>query len=106
MRLPENFSTTCAFRSFGKEIAREVADKWHLDNVVVPNSGVNIWLRRAVDPNGDVLNILRQPRRNVRAAKRFLKQFVVRFGRPRVIITDKLRSYVEPIHVSGPTFAP
>ena len=38
------------------------ADKWHLDEVVVPISGVKQWLWRAVDANGDVLDILVQPR--------------------------------------------
>ncbi|WP_238373331.1 IS6 family transposase [Heliomarina baculiformis] len=78
------------------------ADKWHLDEVVVPINGVKIWLWRAVDSNGDVVDILVQPRRNARAAKRFLKQLIARFGRPRVIITDKLRSYIKPIRQLAP----
>lgn len=40
-----------------------VADKWHLDEVVVPINGVKVWLWRAVGGNGDVLDILIQPRR-------------------------------------------
>lgn len=82
-------------RHFAHCIKRDrpaAAEKWHLDEVVVPNNGVKIWLWRAVDSNGDVLDILVQPRWNARAAKRFLKQLIARFGRPRVIITDKLRS--------------
>ncbi|WP_460275774.1 IS6 family transposase [Celeribacter sp. ULVN23_4] len=92
-------------RHFGHCIKRDrpaAADKWHLDEVVVPINGAKIWLWRAVDSNGDVLDILVQPRRNARAAKRFLKQLIARFGRPRVIITDKLRSYVEPIRQLAP----
>ncbi len=87
-------------RHFAHCIKRDrpaAADKWHLDEVVVSINGVRIWLWRAVDSNGDVLDILVQPRRNARAAKRFLKQLIARFGRPRVIITDKLRSYIKPI---------
>lgn len=68
-----------------------------LDEVVVPINGVKIWLWRAVDSNGDVVDVLVQPRRNARAAKRLVKQLIVRFGRPRVIITDKLRSYIKLI---------
>jgi len=40
-------------------------DKWHLDEVVIVINGVNHWLRRAVDANGDVLDILVQRRRSV-----------------------------------------
>lgn len=49
------------------------ADKWHLDEVVVPIGGEKYWLWRAVDSNGDVLDILVQPQRNAKAAKRFVK---------------------------------
>ena len=73
------------------------ADKWHLDEVVIPINGVKHWLWRAVDARGDVLDILVQPRRNAKAARRFLKKLIRRFGRPRVVITDKLHSYVKPI---------
>lgn len=73
------------------------ADKWHIDEVVVPIRGVKYWLWRAVDANGDVLDILVQPRRNAKAARRFMKRLVARFGDPRVVITDKLRSYIKPI---------
>jgi putative transposase len=47
-----------------------VADKGHLDEVVVRINGVRQWFRRAVDANGDVLDILVQPRRNSIAATR------------------------------------
>ena len=68
------------------------ADKWHLDEVVIPINGKKYWLWRAVDSRGDVLDILVQPRRNKRAASRFFRRFKA-FGAPRVIVTDKLRSY-------------
>ncbi len=60
------------------------------------------WLWRAVDATGDVLDILVQPRRNAKAARRFLKKLIKRFGQPRVVITDKLRSYVKPIRDEAP----
>ncbi|MGB7271068.1 MAG: IS6 family transposase [Albidovulum sp.] len=72
-------------------------DKWHLDEVVIPINGRKFWLWRAVDANGDVLDILVQKHRNAKAAKRFLRRLIGRFGDPRVVITDKLRSYIKPI---------
>ncbi|WP_294611901.1 IS6 family transposase [uncultured Roseovarius sp.] len=78
------------------------ADKWHLDEVVVPIQGMKHWLWLAVDTNGDVLDILVQPRRNAKAAKRFLTRLITRFGQPRVIVTDKLRSYIKPIRDLAP----
>ncbi len=72
-------------------------DKWHLNEVVVPINGVKHWLWRAIDANGDMLDILVQTRRNAKAAKRFLMRLIGQFGPPRVVITDKLRSYIKPI---------
>jgi len=46
-----------------------------------------------VDSNGGILDILVQSRRNARAVKRFISRLMVRWGKPRVIVTDKLRSY-------------
>lgn len=44
-----------------------------------------------------MLDILVQPRRNAKAAKRVWKQLIARFGQPCFIITDKLRSYIKPV---------
>ena len=69
-------------------------DKWYLDEVFIRIQGVQHYLWRAVDQEGVVLDILVQPRRDAKAAKRFFRrslkglQYV-----PRVIVTDKLRSY-------------
>jgi len=85
---------------FARCIKRErsvAADKWHLDKVVLPVNGVKMWLWRAVDGSGGVLDILAQPRRDAKAAKRFLKHLIARSGQPCVIITDKLCSYIKPI---------
>jgi IS1 family transposase len=71
----------------------KVADKWHLDEVVLPINGKKYWLWRAVDSKGDVLDILMQSRRNKRAAIRFFRKLFKAVGEPRVIVTDKLRSY-------------
>lgn len=78
------------------------ADKWHLDEVVVPINGMKHWLWRAVDANGDVLDVLVQPQRNAKAARRFLQRLIDRFGEPRVVITDKLPSYIKPIKAVAP----
>ena len=69
-------------------------DKWHLDEVFIRILGVQHYLWRAVDQDGVILDILVQERRDGKAARRFLRcllkglQYV-----PRVIVTDKLRSY-------------
>ena len=77
-------------------------DKWHMDEVVISIRGRKHWLWRAIDANGDVLDILVQTRRNARAAKRFFQRLVAQFGEPRVVITDKLRSYIKPINKLAP----
>jgi len=77
-------------------------DKWHMDEVVITIRGKKHWLWRAIDARGDVLDILVQTRRNAKASKRFLQRLVARFGEPRVVITDKLRSYIKPIKTLAP----
>jgi len=47
------------------------SDKWHMDEVVITIRGKKHWLWRAIDADGDVLDILVQTRRNGKAAKRF-----------------------------------
>ena len=67
---------------------------WHLDEVFVKIQGRQQYLWRAVDEDGDVLDILVQSRRNKRAAQRFFRKLLRRQGcAPRRLITDKLRSY-------------
>jgi putative transposase len=68
-------------------------DKWHLDEVVISIRGKKHWLWRAIDAEGDVLDILVQTRRNAKADERFLQWLITQYGEPRVVITDKLRSY-------------
>jgi putative transposase len=97
-------------RRFGPQIAAAIrrdrpaaADKWHLDEVVITIAGEKYWLWRAVDARGDVLEILVQSRRNARAATRFLKKLMRRWGVPRVAVTDKLRSYDVAIRTCCPS---
>src|SRR5215470_4494489 len=69
-------------------------DRWHLDEVFLKINGRLHYLWRAVDQDGDVLDILVQSRRNKKAAKKFFRKLLKRLRYvPRVIITDKLRSY-------------
>ena len=69
-------------------------DKWHLDEVFLTINGRRHYLWRAVDQDGNVLDILVQPRRDAKAAKRFFRKLLTKQCRvPRVLITDKLRSY-------------
>nr|WP_313533966.1 IS6 family transposase [Brucella anthropi] len=72
----------------------QFADKWQLDEMVVSIKGKRYWLWRAVDANGYVLDALLQSRRNKRAALRLMRKLLkVQGTAPRVMITDKLRSY-------------
>ncbi|HZA19017.1 MAG TPA: IS6 family transposase [Pseudonocardiaceae bacterium] len=69
-------------------------DKWHLDEVFIKINGKTHYLWRAVDQDGVVLDILVQSQRNAKAATRFFCKLMkgLRYV-PRVVITDKLRSY-------------
>lgn len=60
------------------------------------------WLWWAIDGDGDVLDILVQSRRNAKAARRFFGALVTQFGEPRVVVTDKLRSYTKPVQALAP----
>ena len=87
--------------TFGLDYARRLrhrrgrlGDTWYLDELFVKIQGRQQYLWRAVDEEGDVLDILVQSRRNKRAAKRFFRKLLKRQGRePRRLLTDKLRSY-------------
>ena len=71
-----------------------LGDRWHLDEVFLKIQGKLQYLWRAVDQDGDVLDILVQSRRNKRAAKKFFRKLLKGLQYvPRAIITDKLRSY-------------
>ena len=71
-----------------------MGDTWYLDEVFVTFHGRRQYLWRAVDEDGDVLDILVQSRRDRRAAARFFRKVLKEQRRsPRRLITDKLRSY-------------
>ena len=80
-------------RSLRKRRGR-LGDTWHLDELFVNIQGRRQYLWRAVDQDGDVIDILVQPRRDRRAAERFFRMLLKGQGRePRRLIIDKLGSY-------------
>ncbi|MFF3932905.1 IS6 family transposase [Streptomyces hirsutus] len=69
-------------------------DTWHLDEVFIRINGEQKYLWRAVDQDGNVLDILVQNRRDTAAARRFFRRLLKTTRTvPRVLVTDKLRSY-------------
>ena len=87
--------------TFGIDYARRLrfrrgrqGDTWHLDELFIRIQGRQQYLWRAVDEDGDEIDVLVQSRRNRRAAVRFFRKLLKRQGRePRRLITDKLPSY-------------
>jgi putative transposase len=69
-------------------------DRWHLDEVFIKVNGKMRYLWRAVDQDGNVLDILVTDKRDTAAAKRFFRKLLKGTETvPRVVVTDKLRSY-------------
>ncbi len=75
--------------------------RWHLDEVFVRINGATYYLWRAVDHEGEVLEAFVTKRRDRDAALRFLRKAMKRYGRPEIIVTDKLRSYRAAMKVIG-----
>jgi putative transposase len=88
-------------RKFGQEYANQLrrwrprpGDKWHLDEVFLTIHGRRHYPWRAADQSGNVLDILVQRRRDKTAAKKFFRKLLKRCRYvPRVIVTDRLKSY-------------
>ncbi len=86
---------------FGAKYARRLkrkhqgyGDTLYLDEVFVKIRGKQHYLWRAVDQDGEVVDVFLQRTRNSQAAKRFFKRLIRSHGKePRKIVTDKLRSY-------------
>ena len=86
---------------FGQRYARRLkrrhqgyGDTFYIDEVFVKINGKQHYLWRAVDQDGDVIDVFLQSRRDGAAAKRFFKRLLRGQGEePREIVTDKLRSY-------------
>ncbi len=75
--------------------------RWHLDEVFVRINGETHYLWRAVDHEGEVLEVFVTKQRDRRAALTFIKRAMKRYGRPKVIVTDRLRSYRAAMNVIG-----
>ena len=75
--------------------------QWHLDEVFVKINGETHYLWRAVDHEGEVLESYVSKRRDRKAALKFLKKAMKRYGQPEVVVTDKLRSYGAAMKVIG-----
>jgi transposase-like protein len=86
---------------FGQDYARRLRrfrprpdDRWHLDEMFVTIRGRRLYLWRAVDAEGEVLDFLIQSKRNKRAALKLIRKLLKRQGiSPASIVTDKLPSY-------------
>ncbi len=77
--------------------------RWHLDEVFVRINGETHYLWRAVDHEGEVLEVFVTKQRDRRAALTFIKRAMKRYGRPKVIVTDWLRSYRAAMNMIGNT---
>jgi transposase-like protein len=82
---------------FAQELARRrprPSSRWHLDEMAVIIAGEQFWLWRAVDDEGEVLDLLVQRRRGKAAAVKLMRKLMKKQGfAPDVLVTDKLRSY-------------
>jgi putative transposase len=86
---------------FGPLFARELRrrrprpmSRWHLDEMAMMIAGRQFWLWRAVDDEGEVLDLLVQRRRDKAAAVKLMRKLLKKQGfAPDVVVTDKLRSY-------------
>jgi transposase-like protein len=105
-----NYETVrCWANKFGPAIAANLrrrrgrADSvWHLDEMMVRINGVRMYMWRAVDKEGEVLDVLVQKRRNKTAALKLLRKLLKNQGFvPEAIVTDGLRPYPATMKVLG-----
>jgi putative transposase len=75
--------------------------RWHLDEVYVKINGQMHYLWRAVDHEGEVLEVLATKERDKAAALKFMKRAMRRYGRPETVVTDGLRSYTAALKQIG-----
>ncbi len=75
--------------------------RWHLDEVFVRINGETHYLWRAVDHEGEVLEVFVSKSRDRETALEFLKRAMRRYGRPAMIVTDRLKSYRAAMKVIG-----
>ncbi len=75
--------------------------RWHLDEVFVRINGETFYLWRAVDHEGEALESFVTKKRDRKAALKFLRKAMKRYGRPKVVVTDRLRSYGAAMKIIG-----
>ena len=99
-RWVEKFGSTYAKRI--KPRSERPSPVWHLDEVYTKIGGKMVYLWRAVDDEGTVLDIVVQRRRNTKAATRLLRKLLKNQGlKPTRIVTDKLGSYGAALKILG-----
>ena len=87
-----DISEMMAYR--GIAVSQETMRQWGLDEGILKINGEQVYLWRAVDENGEELDILVTKRRDKKAAKSFFKKLLANLEyTPKPIVTDKLRSY-------------
>ena len=85
---------------FGPQIANRLRrsrprahPQWHLDEMFTSFGGKRMYLWRAVDPEGEVLDVLVQTKRDAKAAVKLMRRLLKRQGfTPRTLVTDRLRA--------------
>ena len=75
--------------------------RWHLDEMYVKLNGEMVYLWRAVDHEGEILESFVTKKRDKSAALAFMKKALKRHGRPEAIVTDGLRSYTAAMRDLG-----
>jgi putative transposase len=99
----------CWTIKFGPQIARNLkrrrqapSPRWHLDEMVVKVGGKHMYLWRAVDDEGEVLDLVVQRRRDTEAALKLLRRLLRNQPvEPQAIVTDGLASYVSALTQLG-----
>lgn len=94
---------------FGRSYARRLqrfrrrpVDRWHLDEMFIAIRGKQMYLWRAVDAEGEVLDFLIQPKRNKAAALKLMRKRLKKWGlSPTKIVTDRLPSYGSALREPG-----
>jgi len=88
-------------RKRGQQLRAYSNWQWHLDEVFVKINGQTHYLWRAVDHEGEVLESFVTKRRDCKAALKFLRKVMKQHGRPKTVVTDKLRSYRAAMKIIG-----
>jgi transposase-like protein len=76
---------------------RPVTGRWHVDETYIKVCGQWRFLHRAIDSSGDTVELWLSERRNLAAAKRFLRKALKRHGRPERIVIDGSQTNYEAI---------